>query len=128
MPGDTLPAVRAKQQFNEDLIAKAVQLRLVADLVVGACLRNACKNDVHLNEDLVAVADIARRLAAGQSGAQAAGRNLARDWLQTGLRAGSAQRSPLHWPLAFADVFEAGGVSAIRGNPPYLRGPKLTGA
>src|SRR5204863_4405457 len=47
---------------------------------------------------------------------------------QTELPAGSAQRLPLHWPLVFADVFEAGGFDAIIGNQPYLGGQKLTGA
>ncbi|KJS60888.1 Eco57I restriction-modification methylase domain-containing protein [Streptomyces rubellomurinus] len=35
---------------------------------------------------------------------------------------------PLHWILAVPDVMERGGFDAIIGNPPFLGGPKLTGA
>lgn len=43
---------------------------------------------------------------------------------------GGAPRRPLHWPLAFPEVFarEPPGFDAIVGNPPFQGGQKLSGA
>ena len=51
--------------------------------------------------------------------------------LQRGRPAGTAPRQPLHWPLAFPEVFADTpdpGFDAIIGNPPFLGGQKLTGS
>ncbi|WP_432831003.1 Eco57I restriction-modification methylase domain-containing protein [Dactylosporangium sp. CA-092794] len=41
---------------------------------------------------------------------------------------GALDRRPVHWPLAFPEVFARGGFDAVVGNPPFLGGQKLTGA
>lgn len=128
MPSDSLSTVRAKQQLNAELLAKTAKLRLVADLVTGACLTNAGKSDERLDESLKEAADLARRVAAGVPGAGAAAQHHARQWLSTDVRGSASARLPLHWCLVFADVFEAGGFDAIIGNQPDLGGQKLTGA
>lgn len=48
--------------------------------------------------------------------------------LDTDRPEGAFERRPTHWPLAFPEVFEAGGFDAVIGNPPFLGGQKLTGA
>ncbi len=53
------------------------------------------------------------------------------DAMQAGRPAGVVPRDPLHWPLAFPEVFADTtdrGFDAIIGNPPFLGGQKLTGA
>jgi hypothetical protein len=35
-------------------------------------------------------------------------------------------RRPLHWPLAFPDIFAEGGFSALIGNPPYRHGSRVS--
>jgi len=53
------------------------------------------------------------------------------DAVQTGVPTGKERRRPLHWPLAFPEVFADAaqpGFSAIVGNPPFLGGQKLSGA
>ena len=57
------------------------------------------------------------------------------DWdkLRARVREKRRKRSPLHWPLAFPEVFldgaagAGGGFDAVVGNPPFLGGQKLTG-
>ncbi len=51
--------------------------------------------------------------------------------VQAGRPAGVVPRTPLHWPLAFPEVFadaEVTGFDAIIGNPPFFGGQKITGA
>ena len=56
------------------------------------------------------------------------------DWASSMLQAdrptGTAERSPLHWPLAFPEVFVDAtqpGFDSIIGNPPFLGGKKISG-
>jgi len=54
----------------------------------------------------------------------------ARAALQTDRPAGTADRQPLHWPLAFPEVFVDAvqpGFDAVIGNPPFLAGSKVSG-
>jgi hypothetical protein len=57
------------------------------------------------------------------------------EWANTALQAdrpsGTAEREPLHWPLAFPEVFadtDKPGFEAIIGNPPFLGGQDISGA
>jgi hypothetical protein len=50
--------------------------------------------------------------------------------LQAGRPPGIVDREPLHWPLAFPEVFADAiqpGFDAILGNPPFLGGSKISG-
>lgn len=50
--------------------------------------------------------------------------------VQAGQPAGKEPRRPLHWPIAFPEVFadtSAPGFDAIVGNPPFLGGKKVSG-
>jgi hypothetical protein len=54
----------------------------------------------------------------------------AQETLQAGRPAGIVDRLPLHWPLAFPEVFADAaqpGFDAILGNPPFLGGNKISG-
>lgn len=51
--------------------------------------------------------------------------------VNAGMPAGKEPRRPLHWPLAFPEVFadtSVPGFDAIVGNPPFLGGQKISGA
>ena len=51
--------------------------------------------------------------------------------VQAGRPAGVTPRAPLHWPLAFPEVFAdtaTPGFDAVVGNPPFLGGKKISGA
>jgi hypothetical protein len=52
------------------------------------------------------------------------------DAIDDGLPAGKEPRRPLHWPLAFPEIFAdtpVPGFNALIGNPPFLGGQKITG-
>jgi hypothetical protein len=54
----------------------------------------------------------------------------AQERLQAGKPPGIVDREPLHWPLAFPEVFSDAaqpGFDAILGNPPFLGGQKISG-
>jgi hypothetical protein len=127
LPGDTLAAVGKKHRLLGQLEMKTDRVRLFADLIVGAALKNAGRPGHELHTDLVAIADLCRRVTLGSVGAEEEARALAARWLSIGLPHGAAPRRTMHWPLVFPEVFEHGGFDAILGNQPYLGGQKLTG-
>lgn len=139
---DPLAALDLKRALLEDVRAQTGQLRLFADLTVGAALagckkwggsrdpnlRDAIETDKRVSRDglyFEAVA-LAERAAAGEGEFKA--RQKRREWLQTDSVPGTFDREPLHWPLVFPEVFDHGGFDAVIGNPPFLGGTKITGS
>lgn len=57
-------------------------------------------------------------------------RRIASKGLNAELPPGKSKRRPLHWPLAFPEVFSAerGGFDAFVGNPPFVGGQILSGS
>lgn len=70
----------------------------------------------------------ALKVMSGDEAAELAARDQLNMWLRTDQPAGAFEREPIHWPLAFPEVFEKGGFDAVIGNPPFLGGKKITGA
>lgn len=111
------------------LLAEAQQLsgslRTVADAITGVGLRvaKASKKDTEnafLSLQFVVASDAIDALAAQTE----------KD-IQAGRHAGTVPRVPLHWPLAFPEVFVDTanmGFDAIVGNPPFAGGKKISGA
>lgn len=125
-PQRTATAKRNLMATNERDLA---QLTAVADGVIAAGLRHGGKPGKKLNEAYENL-----RVAAGQAyPSDGAGYSAMLDGI---LAAGLTPTvetdydrwQPLHWALAVPDVMERGGFDAIIGNPPFLGGPKLTGA
>ncbi len=141
MPGDSLEQVGKKRQVLVATEAETEQVRLFADLVVGAALAGGRKAAGF--RDPEARADVAEEKAPAGKGRfvnaawlanQAVtttndtnARDRALSWLSTDHVLGWFARSPLHWPLAVPEVFENGGFHAIIGNQPYLGGKKISG-
>jgi hypothetical protein len=109
-------------------------VNVLADLVVGAALSAAGESKNEHNTRLASVSHAVRR-ALDASGDE-------RDVLLTELAAqadawlnerrpeGAPLRRPLHWPLAFPEVFLDGGTGvfdAMVGNPPFLGGTRISG-
>ena len=58
-------------------------------------------------------------------------RNRARLRLDAGRPESAPPREPLHWPIAFPEIFRGShdaGFDAMVGNPPFLGGKRITGA
>ena len=103
-------------------------LKACGNLVVAASLAEAARGRKKYNPNMIA-ADLARIAAAQPDKGWDRVTKQAWEWLNIDRVLGSFSRSPIHWPLAFPEVFlEKGGFDAIIGNPPFLGGQKLTGA
>lgn len=139
---DPLSALDTKRALLEQVKIETGQLRLFADLTVGAALAGSQKNtgsrdptmrdaiatDIRISREnlYLETLTLAQHVAAGEG--EAAARAKVRRWLATDAVAGAFERTPLHWPLVFPEVFERGGFDAVIGNPPFLGGQKLTGS
>ncbi|MGW2626929.1 Eco57I restriction-modification methylase domain-containing protein [Micromonospora taraxaci] len=123
---DPMGALASKRELLRAAESKSEQLRLFADLTVGAALANAGRGERGLNSGSVEAAKLANDVASGA--ALRASQEQRKNWLAIDQVAGSFDRNPLHWPLVFPEVFEQGGFDGIIGNPPFLGGQRLTGA
>ncbi|MDX2817727.1 hypothetical protein PV410_35235 [Streptomyces sp. PA03-5A] len=140
--GVDLEALRRKRERLALVNEHAERLRLVGDLLAGAALATCASGRVPWyeaegGERLRDLFPYAAQLAAAvvadgvEDDAEVVrvARQTAKDWLAAELPDDGLERTPLHWPLAFPEVFtERGGFDAIVGNPPFLGGQKLTGA
>jgi hypothetical protein len=126
--GDTPDNYARKRELlleSRDLTDRAGEL---ADLATGAALASAARKHGQYDLNMIA-ADLARRATEGDDRAWEEVTDQASSWLNTDHVLGSFPRTPLHWPLAFPEVFlEKGGFDAVVGNPPFLGGQRLTGA
>jgi hypothetical protein len=102
-------------------------LTVVADAVTGVGLYAATLSKRRADDAFRALAY--RVDTAGDDLAGALAEDVAR--VQAGRPAGVTPRAPLHWPVAFPEVFAdtaTPGFDAIIGNPPFLGGKKISGA
>ncbi|APU16141.1 Eco57I restriction-modification methylase domain-containing protein [Actinoalloteichus fjordicus] len=125
---DPLAALAEKRRLLAEAARRTEQVRLFADLTVGAALSRAGKGDRAVAAASVAAAQLAAGVAAGEPGALEKAEQQRTDWLATDQVPGSFDREPIHWPLVFPEVFEGGGFDAVVGNPPFLGGKKVSGA
>ncbi len=126
-----------KAQLNAEADEALGALHTVADLVVGCALRAELpgqplpEDQIAASTPLVAAAldaDEPAELRASALG-QIAGH--ARQALDAGRPDAAPHRHPLHWPLAFPEVFvdrDRAGFDAMVGNPPFLGGKRISGA
>jgi hypothetical protein len=119
LPDDSLEALAQKRKLLDEAVRHTERAATYADLVVGAALAStkASKQDGER---------IATRAASLAGARVSVVREQASEWLATDKPDSAIDRQPLHWPLAFPEVFESGGFDAVIGNPPYLGGLKIS--
>jgi hypothetical protein len=126
-----------KERLNADAEATLGALRTVADLVVGCALRAELPGQPPPHDQVAASAPlVSAALDSEEPSEQRAGllaqiESRARKALDAGRPDAAPHRHPLHWPLAFPEVFiERGreGFDAMVGNPPFLGGQRITAA
>lgn len=110
--------------------AERTTARLVtfADAITGTGLAWAKANPKDLRTQFLVLDDRIR--TAIQHDEEGLLRQEADADIQCGRPEGTAPRQPLHWPLAFPEVFAdtpEPGFDAIFGNPPFLGGKKVSG-
>jgi hypothetical protein len=128
-----------RQRLHSQLRAQLATLSVLADVVVGAALSSAGRRGASMEERVGSQMDRIQTVVSASASefeihaAQAALAGVSVGWLRTELPEGvplPQERTCLHWPLAFPEVFLGGanpGFDAIVGNPPFLGGPKLGG-
>jgi hypothetical protein len=117
MGADTPDEVAAKEQAYRQLLADtaASPLALAADLVVGAFLLPK------LPETLDAVPTSETLHAVLTGGHVPQEKDLVHGAACTAARDACRHARVFHWPLAFPQVFAAGGFDCVLGNPPWER-------
>ncbi|MFE0762365.1 Eco57I restriction-modification methylase domain-containing protein [Streptomyces smyrnaeus] len=148
LPDDDVRQLESKREILARVREQARTSLLLADLTAGAELASHGEGTLPAGEFLtkemrrngwavrrsdapLSAAGYGRLVVEGRDeDAIVEARELAEQWLDTGLPDGGMKRDPLHWPLEFPEVFERerGGFDAVIGNPPFLGGQKLTGA
>jgi len=136
IPVVTVGDAEEKARLNAEADAQLAALRTVADLVLGCALRAELhgqpppENQIAASAPLVAAALDPDQPAELREMALAQLATRARHALNAGRPGTAPHRNPLHWPLAFPEVFvDAGGrFNAMVGNPPFLGGQRITGA
>jgi hypothetical protein len=132
----TVRDAEQKAAMHAEATRLTADLVLAADLVVGAGLVAAAEGATAGEELLLRAAPSLARLVRSSVDAtervslERALRDDAADWLDRGRPAAAPDRIPLHWPLAFPEVFLNGarrGFDALIGNPPFRAGKKISG-
>lgn len=125
-PVVTVRDADAKAAAQADLDATLAQLATLGDVVVGAALASSQKGSLPLDSRLLAAAERVRRGHWQWLDAES------KVWLQTDKPPLAPDRTCLHWPLAFPEVFldpdREPGFDAVVGNPPFLGGKRISGA
>ena len=120
---------RLLAEADRDLVA----VTEVADALTGALLSTADGSATDRATRMAALADQVSaafdRVATGYTSDGGLGQR-ALYWLDEGRPPMAPARVPLHWPLAFPEVYGAskGRFDAAVSNPPFLGGSKITGA
>lgn len=136
IPVITVGDAEEKARLNAEADAALASLKTVADLIVGCALRAELhgqpplEDQIAVSAPLVAAALDPDQPAELRKMALAQLTTRARQALDAGRPGAAPHRNPLHWPLAFPEVFVDGarGFDAMVGNPPFLGGQRITGA
>jgi hypothetical protein len=122
---EPLAALNIKRVMLENSKQRMSELRLFADLLVGASLANAKRGASGFD---AASLEASRLVSESREADNVHLSGQRRRWLATDGASSGFDREPLHWPLEFPEVFEKGGFDAIIGNPPFLGGKKISGS
>ena len=131
-PGD----VERKQDLNRQSEESLSALTVIADVLAGAALCTAGARDPQtalidlLEVDAPVIVRLIEALGTPeQAAALRAVHSRARMRLDAGRPDSAPSREPLHWPIAFPEIFNSPGTGfdAMVGNPPFLGGQRITG-
>jgi len=127
MPGETLAELQEKRSRLATVGKNTSLIRRYADLLTGASLANAGRGQAGLDTGSNLAMTHIQSMTDGVTGAAERANSDLIGWLHTDLPDGGFPREPLHWPMAFPEVFDGGGFDAIVGNPPFQGGTRISG-
>ncbi len=115
--------IQAMSHLNQQAQRSIATIELAAHALIGEC---ASKADAPAGF-ITLSAEIAGALA-GEEAPTAALKSRATNALRVDSSADSPCRQPLHWPLAYPEVFtsDSAGFDAVLGNPPFMGGRKIS--
>ncbi|MEH0446684.1 hypothetical protein QA811_24140 [Streptomyces sp. B21-102] len=125
-PVVTIRDVEHKARLLIEAEESSSQLRLIADAVTATGLLAAAARPKDVDRRFLQLAWALSQ----NSNQEALAKTVAQD-LQAGRSETTIPRAPLHWPLAFPEVFAdaaSPGFDAVVGNPPFLGGKKISGS
>ena len=132
----TVRDVEEQMAMSQKADRAVARVAVIADAVVGKALATAEAGGTSLDEELKALsAEVKRALSTNRSEVEqialwsGIGDRAVYD-LDSGRPFMTPARHPLHWPLAFPEVFAREGQSGfdvVIGNPPFSGGRRLTG-
>ena len=132
--------VEQKQKLHREGETRLAILATAADVLAGAALSTAGEKDpiAAVTARTEADGEVIVRLidaleTSDESEARGKASERARARLNGGRPSDAPLRQPLHWPIAFPEVFDATGTrergfDAMIGNPPFIGGKRITGA
>jgi hypothetical protein len=129
IPVVTVADADLKARLNTDAIGQLAALHTVADLVVGSALRAELVGHPPLEDQVAASVNLIAAALDGDGSVELREAALeqiasrAQQALHIGRPHSASHRRPLHWPLAFPEVFvddDRRGFDAFVGNPPYM--------
>lgn len=129
---ETIQHAREKEELLARAERQTEDLRIVADLIIGAALAHAGKKESALDDELLELSlSLPNLLAAKDETARATAadalRARARALIDSSRGPQHAARSTFHWPQEFPEVLGRGGFDAFVGNPPFQGGQRITG-
>lgn len=116
--------VQRMERLDQEARHKLENIEHVADAMIGEALASGGNRRALVN----AMDKLSSWVVTYIEGDNEAGGKIiaeARKLLAVDLSPGKSPRKPLHWALAFPEVFEQGGFDGVIGNPPFLGGLKL---
>lgn len=135
LPNTSVRDAEHKQRLNDEANRLLQQTAIIADGVVATAISTAAESETRRNVGFQGFASLVASALACQSDAQRLDafdrlRSRNEQLLNAGRPENAPPRTPLHWPLAFPEVFKAPrrGFDAIVGNPPFLGGQRITGS
>ena len=131
--------IEQKQKLHAESEKRLAILTTIADVLAGAALSTAGEHDpntaltTRMDGDAEAIVQLVDAIETpGEAESLHRAGDRARLRLDAGRPDGAPSRHPLHWPIAFPEVFDAAtrepGFDAMVGNPPFIGGKKITGA
>jgi hypothetical protein len=123
-----------KERLYREVVQKTQEIRVIADLLVASSFETSQARGNAFIEHVSgywnqlkalleqSVTDERRQALIAEL------RMTAQHAVEKEAPASQKPRRMLHWPIAFPEVFEAGGFNAIIGNPPFVGGRKIRGA
>ena len=133
LPNISVRDAEHKQRLNDEANRLLQETAIIADGVVATVMSTAAEAEMRRNVAFQGFASLVSSALSSRTEVQRIERSKVgarnEQLLNAGRPENAPPRTPLHWPLAFPEVFKLPrhGFDAIVGNPPFVGISKITG-